>query len=92
MARVNQPTYRIILRAQPQTVEPGARLQRLLKVALRSFGFRCKRVEEITPTVTKGNTPANLLTMASIGSNGDTGSQKRSRKRKSPRNVVQKPD
>lgn len=48
-------TYKIVLRAQPQSVDPGARLQRLLKLALRSFGFRCIGVEEMPPTVTKGD-------------------------------------
>ena len=44
---MTNPTYRIILRAQPQSVDPGARLQRLLKLALRSFGFRCVDVRKL---------------------------------------------
>jgi len=49
--------FRIELKSKPDPVDAGARLQRLLKVALRSFGFRCKRIEEIKPTVTKGDGP-----------------------------------
>lgn len=93
---MNGPTYCIILQAKPQPVDPGSRLQILLKLALRSFGFRCERVEEIpatvTESVTKGNTPASTLTMASTVNTGEAGRQKRSRKRRSPRYVIQKPD
>lgn len=54
---MSNPSYRIELKSLPDTVDAGARLQRLLKCALRSFGFRCKRIEEIPPTVTKGDDP-----------------------------------
>jgi hypothetical protein len=44
---VTKTTYRIVLQSQPQPVDEGARLQRLLKAALRQFGFKFLRVEKI---------------------------------------------
>lgn len=49
---MSNPIYRITLRALPQSIDPGSRLQRLLKAALREFGFRCKNIEEVPPSVT----------------------------------------
>ncbi len=44
----SRPTYRITLEAELRSVPEMVRLRRLLKTALRSLGFRCLRVEEIT--------------------------------------------
>jgi len=41
-------TFKLILRAMPSSVDVYSRLKRLLKLALRSYDFRCVRVEEIT--------------------------------------------
>jgi hypothetical protein len=43
------PTYRLILRALPDDVPASVRFRRLLKLALRSFGMRCVRFEELPP-------------------------------------------
>ncbi len=42
-------TFKLILRAMPSDVDVYSRLKRFLKMALRSYNFRCVRVEEITP-------------------------------------------
>lgn len=39
--------YRLVLRAEPHEVDVTARLKGLLKVALRRFGFRALRVEQV---------------------------------------------
>lgn len=70
---MSNPTYRIEFRALASPIDPDARLQRLLKAALRSYGFRCKRIEEITSTVTKSDT---VTAMASTVSNGEAGQPK----------------
>ncbi len=40
-------TFKLILRAMPSDVDVNSRLKRFLKTALRSYNFRCVRVEEI---------------------------------------------
>jgi hypothetical protein len=42
-----QPTFRLVLRAVPGGGPVEVRLRSLLKVALRAFGFRCVKVEEV---------------------------------------------
>ena len=37
-------TYQLTLKAQPSPVDEDRRLARLLKTALRTYGFRCLRV------------------------------------------------
>jgi hypothetical protein len=44
---VSKPTYTITLEAQPNAIPETVRLRRLLKLALRAFGFRCVSVKEI---------------------------------------------
>ncbi|GIW82602.1 MAG: hypothetical protein KatS3mg105_4409 [Gemmatales bacterium] len=39
--------YRLTFQAQPDDVPAVVRLRRLLKLALRVFGFRCVSAEEI---------------------------------------------
>jgi hypothetical protein len=41
-------TYRLILEAELQSIPEIVRLRSLIKLALRSFGFHCIRLEEIT--------------------------------------------
>lgn len=48
--------FKIVFQAEQQSVDVNARLKRLLKVALRSFGFQCLRVE---PVVSKSNSHSN---------------------------------
>jgi hypothetical protein len=38
--------YAIVLRALAHEVDEASRLKRLLKLALRQFGFRCVRIEK----------------------------------------------
>ncbi len=42
-----QDQYVVTLEAQPQAIPGVIRLRRLLKLALRSYGFRCRRIEQI---------------------------------------------
>jgi hypothetical protein len=41
--------FRLRLRLERNPVPAAARLKRLLKLALRSFGFPCVQVEEVPP-------------------------------------------
>lgn len=43
----SRPTYRIVLEAELQAVPEIVRLRQLLKLGLRSFGFRCVDVQEL---------------------------------------------
>ena len=47
MSASPKPTYRLVIEALPNTIDPTIRLRSLLKTALRRFGFRCVRVEEV---------------------------------------------
>lgn len=38
-------TYQIVMRSLPVEVDETVRLKRLLKAALRRYGFKCLRVE-----------------------------------------------
>ena len=45
----NEPIiYRLVLRVMPGDVDATTRLKQLLKLALRRFGFRCVRVEQVS--------------------------------------------
>jgi hypothetical protein len=44
--RTKANRYHIELRALAHEVDEASRLKRLLKLALRQFGFRCVRVEK----------------------------------------------
>jgi hypothetical protein len=44
--RTKANRYHIVLRALAHEVDEISRLKRLLKLALRQFGFRCVRVEK----------------------------------------------
>jgi hypothetical protein len=58
---MSKPTYRVVLEALPDAVPHACRMRRLLKMALRSFGFRATAFEElppVTPAATPGRPPA----------------------------------
>jgi hypothetical protein len=44
-----RPTFRLVLRSEPHCREPTHALRGLLKIALRTFGFKCMSVEEMKP-------------------------------------------
>jgi hypothetical protein len=45
----NSGDFRVMLHAQSADLPPIVRLRQLLKVALRSYGFRCVALEQILP-------------------------------------------
>jgi len=45
----DRPRYRLTLEAVPDDVPQLVRLRRLLKVLLRGYRFRCRRIEELKP-------------------------------------------
>ena len=50
-------SYKITLQVLQHPVDPGARLQRLLKLALRRCFFRCVNIEEIAGVDDADNNP-----------------------------------
>lgn len=54
--RESKTVFKITFEVQAQTIPETVRLRRLLKAALRSFGFRCLHLETISPAVSAGMT------------------------------------
>jgi hypothetical protein len=42
-----RPTFRLVLRPEPNVADPERALRRLLKIALRKFRLKCLSVEEV---------------------------------------------
>ena len=64
MTEPSQPDFRLVLRPRPGGPPPIIRLRRLLKAALRAFGLRCLRVEEIRPDDPASKPPSREATDA----------------------------
>jgi hypothetical protein len=62
-------TYELSLVAQPDEVPPIIRLRHILKALLRVYGFRCVRVEDVTPY--PDGPPAGTPTLTPDGPGGD---------------------
>jgi hypothetical protein len=52
---VPRPTFRLVLRPEPDIADPDRALRALLNAALRSYGLRAVEVVEVRPDVEGGS-------------------------------------